>query len=44
LLAGKSLKTLIQVQAYFQRHHAHIRYQHFAQQQLPLGSGLVESA
>jgi hypothetical protein len=44
LLAGKSLKTLIQVQAYFQRHHAHIRYQHFAQQQVPLGSGLVESA
>ncbi len=44
LLSGKSLKTLIQVQAYFQRHHAHIRYQHFERQQLPLGSGIVESA
>jgi hypothetical protein len=43
LLSGKSLTTLIQVQAYFQRHHRHIRYQHFAQQQLPLGSGMVES-
>ncbi len=28
LLSGKSLVTLIQVQAYFQRHHRHIRYQH----------------
>jgi hypothetical protein len=44
LFSGKSLTTLLQVQAYFQRHHRHIRYQHFAQQKLPLGSGLVESA
>ncbi|CAN5622173.1 hypothetical protein BH23CYA1_BH23CYA1_06700 [soil metagenome] len=44
LLSGKSLQTLVQVQAYFQRHHAHIRYQHFERQQIPLGSGLVESA
>jgi hypothetical protein len=44
LFEGKALTTLLQVQAYFQRHHRHIRYQHFAQQQLPLGSGLVESA
>lgn len=44
LFAGKSLKTLIQVQAYFQRHRAHVRYQHFEQQQIPLGSGMVESA
>jgi hypothetical protein len=44
LCSGKSLKTLIQVQAYFQRHHAHIRYQPFKQQQIPLGSGMVESA
>jgi hypothetical protein len=44
LLSGQSLKVLIQVQAYFQRHHAHIRYRHFAQQQIPLGSGMVESA
>jgi hypothetical protein len=44
LLSGKSLKTLIQVQAYFQRHHAHMRYQPFERQQIPLGSGMVESA
>ena len=44
LLSGKSLKTLMQVQAYFQRHHAHIRYQRFERQHLPLGSGIVESA
>lgn len=43
-LTGQSLKTLIQVQAYFQRHHRHIRYQQFEQQQIPLGSGMVESA
>jgi hypothetical protein len=41
---GKSLSTLLQVQAYFQRHHRHIRYQRFEQQQIPLGSGMVESA
>ena len=40
---GKSLTTLLQVQAYFQRHHRHIHYQKFAQQQIPLGSGMVES-
>lgn len=44
LLTGKSLNTLIQVQAYFQRHRSHVRYQHFEQQQIPLGSGMVESA
>jgi hypothetical protein len=44
LFKGKALTTLLQVQAYFQRHHAHIRYQHFDNQQLPLGSGMVESA
>ncbi|MEO1403365.1 MAG: ISKra4 family transposase [Cyanobacteria bacterium J06635_1] len=44
LFAGKDLSTLLQVQAYFQRHQAHIRYQHFDKQQLPLGSGMVESA
>lgn len=38
------MATLLQVQAYFQRHHRHIRYQHFAQLQLPLGSGMIESA
>lgn len=44
LLAGKDLSTLLQVQSYFQRHHAHIRYQHFECKQIPLGSGMVESA
>ena len=35
---------LLQAQAYFQRHHRHIHYQRFHQQQLPLGSGMVESS
>jgi hypothetical protein len=29
------------VQAYFQAHHQHIRYQHFDDQHFPLGSGMV---
>ena len=29
LLQGKNLRTLLQVQAYFQRRHAHIHYQRF---------------
>lgn len=44
LLQGQDLVCLAQVQAYFQRHHRHIRYQRFEQQQCPLGSGMVESA
>lgn len=44
LLAGEQMATLMQVQAYFQKHHHHIRYQHFEKQQIPLGSGMVESA
>lgn len=44
LFSGQSLTTLLQVQAYFQRHHRHIHYQRFESQQLPLGSGMVESA
>ena len=44
LLQGKKLLTLLRVQAYFQRHHAHIHYQRFEKQHLPLGSGMVESA
>ncbi len=44
LFQDQALTTLLQVQAYFQRHHAHIRYQHFDQHQFPLGSGMVESA
>ena len=42
--ADKSLTTLLQVQAYFQRHHRHIHYAQFEQQQIPLGSGMIESA
>jgi hypothetical protein len=42
--SGKSFTTLLQVQAYFQRHHRHMRYRQFEQQQIPLGSGMVESA
>jgi hypothetical protein len=44
LLKGQAFTTLMQVQTYFQRHHRHIRYQHFEQHQFPLGSGMVESA
>ena len=44
LFTGKSLTTLVQVQAYFPRHHRHIRYQHFEHRQIPLGSGMIESA
>jgi len=44
LFTGKSLITLIQVQSYFQRHRHHVRYRDFELQQLPLGSGMIESA
>jgi hypothetical protein len=44
LFSGAALATLIQVQSYFQRHYRHMQYQQFAQQQIPLGSGMVESA
>lgn len=44
LFQGQDLVTLSQVQAYFQRHHRHIRYQHFEQNHCPFGSGMVESA
>lgn len=44
LFSGNALTTLVQVQAYFQRHYRHMQYQSFAQQQIPLGSGMVESA
>lgn len=44
LFSGKSLDILVQVQGYFQRHHRHIRYQHFENRQIPLGSGMIESA
>jgi hypothetical protein len=41
---ASAFTTLLQVQAYFQRHHQHIRYQQFERLGLPLGSGMVESA
>jgi hypothetical protein len=44
LCEGKDLETLTQVQAYFQAHHQHIRYQHFEDRHFPLGSGMIESA
>ncbi|ASC72874.1 hypothetical protein XM38_038340 [Halomicronema hongdechloris C2206] len=44
LFCGTALDTLVQVQAYFQRHYRHMQYQQFARQQIPLGSGMVESA
>ena len=44
LFSGAALDTLIQVQAYFQRHYQHMQYHQLAQQQIPLGSGMVESA
>lgn len=43
LFIGEDLITLLQVQAYFQRHYAHIRYQRFDQQHILLGSSMVES-
>ena len=42
-LNATTRKTLIQVQQYLQDHRSHIRYQDYAQQELPLGSGIVES-
>jgi hypothetical protein len=42
--SDSAFSTLLQVQAYFQRHHRHTRYQHFERLGLPLGSGMVESA
>ena len=42
--SGNALDTLKQVKAYFYRHQAHIRYQTLAKQDLPMGSGMVESA
>lgn len=44
IVRGPALTTLEQVQAYFQRHRRHVRYQVFEQAQWPLGSGMVESA
>ena len=42
--SASAFTTLLQVQAYFQRHHHHTRYQTFERMGLPLGSGMVESA
>ncbi len=43
-LTPSTRKTLIQVQQYLQDHRSHIHYQDSAHQELPLGSGIVESA
>ena len=43
LCSATELEALIQVQSYFQTHHAHIRYAQFDQQGYPLGSGMIES-
>jgi hypothetical protein len=43
VLSDKELKALINVQAYFQAHHEHIRYGTFEKQGYPLGSGMIES-
>ncbi len=43
-LNAESMKVLAQVQADFQNHCQHVAYSAFEQEQLPLGSGLVESA
>ncbi len=43
-LTPSTRKTLIQVQQYLQNHRSHIHYHDYAQQQFPLGSGIVESA
>lgn len=43
-LPEEQMEQLAQVQAYFFKHRKHILYNEFEAQQLPLGSGLVESA
>jgi hypothetical protein len=43
LFEASELKTLIQVQAYFQRHRSHIRYHDFESLDYPCGSGMIES-
>lgn len=43
LFNDSELKTLRQVQAYFQRHRSHIRYQDFESLGYPCGSGMIES-
>lgn len=37
-------KVFAQVQSYFETHRSHVAYKEFKQQNLPLGSGVVESA
>jgi hypothetical protein len=43
LFDDSELTTLLQVQAYFQRHRSHIRYQDFESLGYPCGSGMIES-
>lgn len=44
LFAEPEMKALMEVQHYFQTHFEHIHYSQFHQQELPLGSGMIESA
>lgn len=44
LFSEQEMKALIKVQSYFQSHVEHIHYHRFHQQELPLGSGMIESA
>lgn len=43
LCSTAELEALIQVQAYLQTHHHHIRYARFEKHGYPLGSGMIES-
>lgn len=44
IFSDAEMKALIDVQSYFQSHFEHIHYSQFDQQELPLGSGMIESA
>ena len=44
IFSDAEMKALIEVQSYFQSHFKHIHYHQFHQQDLPLGSGMIESA
>ena len=44
IFSEAEMKSLMEVQSYFQSHFEHIHYHQFEQQELPLGSGMIESA
>ncbi|NEP53929.1 MAG: ISKra4 family transposase [Moorea sp. SIO3C2] len=44
IFSDAEMKALMEVQSYFQSHFEHIQYSQFDQQELPLGSGMIESA